>query len=163
IGPIALFLWLKSSPKSPLLVEDGKPVRPLRPKSWVIRRRRCAECGLAARQAEPAAGPGRGCWCCRWSRRCPGPDSPSRWPAAPTGDVSGAPLQPAPPGGLTGPGWSPEPPSEQAEELATLSGLHAPSARLPFAKAAAVVALGPGQKALARRLLHAAPAGTRGV
>src|SRR5262249_24283965 len=50
----------------------------------------------------------------------------------PTGDVSGAPLQAAPPGGLTGPGWSPEPPSEQAEELATLSGLHAPSARLPF-------------------------------
>src|SRR5262249_12611362 len=73
------------------------------------------------------------------------------------------PLQAAQPGGLTGPRWDPEPPRVQAKELATLSGRHGPPARLPSAKAAAVVANGPGQDALAGRLLHAAPAGARGL
>jgi peptidoglycan DL-endopeptidase CwlO len=68
-----------------------------------------------------------------------------------------APLTVVEPGGLTGPAWSPEPPSVQVQELATLSNLRAPSATQPFALAAAVVAEGAHQDALAARLLHAAP------
>src|SRR6266511_1069999 len=66
-------------------------------------------------------------------------------------------------GGLTGPDWNPEPPSVQVKELASLSSLHAPSATQPFAVAAAVVADGAAQDALAARLLHAAPGSVHGL
>jgi cell wall-associated NlpC family hydrolase len=74
-----------------------------------------------------------------------------------------APLEVVEPGGLTGPDWKPEPPSVQVKELASLSGMHAPPATEPFAVAAAVVADGTGQDALAARLLHAAPGSVRGL
>jgi cell wall-associated NlpC family hydrolase len=83
--------------------------------------------------------------------------------AVPVPVAQSTPLVVVEPGGLTGPEWSPEPKSVQVKELASLSSLHAPSAAQPFAVAAAVVADGARQDALAARLLNAAPGSVHGL
>src|SRR5262249_4396391 len=174
IGQIAVFLWLrlrvlwlKVIAKPVLLpqygeAQYGKPVRLPRPKRRSGAGQATQEvCRVRARRRAGRAGRRAGARVLVLSlvATVPGTGHPialagTFQPQVDPGVAPDAPLQVPQPGGLTGPDWNPEPPSVQVKELATLSGLHA-SARLPFAKAAAVLAHGPHQDALARRLLHA--------